>query len=66
MTTLAALRAQYDAFAGEYEEHAAVAPNARDDRPATLRLTGDVGYLSVLDAACGPGFVLFKLRKTRA
>jgi SAM-dependent methyltransferase len=54
--------AQYDSFAGEYEEHAAVAPyNALYDRPATLGLLGDVEGLRVLDAACGPGFYLEEL-----
>jgi hypothetical protein len=34
---------QYDSFAVEYEEHAAAAPyNALYDRPATLRLVGEV------------------------
>jgi SAM-dependent methyltransferase len=53
---------QYDAFADEYEVHAAEAPwNALYDRPATLRLLGDVAGLAVLDAACGPGFYLEQL-----
>lgn len=53
---------QYDAFADEYEEHAAAAPyNALYDRPATLGLLGDVAGLRVLDAACGPGFYLEEL-----
>ncbi|HSP26939.1 MAG TPA: class I SAM-dependent methyltransferase [Ilumatobacteraceae bacterium] len=51
--------AQYDVFAEEYEAHAAVAPyNVLYDRPATLRLVGDVEGRRVLDAACGPGFYL--------
>lgn len=51
--------AQYDAFADEYEDHAATAPyNALYDRPATLRLVGNVENRRVLDAACGPGFYL--------
>src|SRR5688572_8946370 len=55
--------AQYDAFAHEYEDHAAVAPyNALYDRPATLRLLGDVADRRVLDAACGPGFYVEQLR----
>jgi SAM-dependent methyltransferase len=55
--------AQYDVFADEYEDHAATAPyNALYDRPATLRLLGDVGGQRVLDAACGPGFYLEELR----
>ena len=54
--------AQYDAFAGEYEAHAEVAPyNALYDRPATLRLIGDVAGRRVLDAACGPGLYLEEL-----
>jgi 2-polyprenyl-3-methyl-5-hydroxy-6-metoxy-1,4-benzoquinol methylase len=54
--------AQYDVFAGEYEVHAAVAPyNALYDRPATLRLIGDVEGRRVLDAACGPGFYVDEL-----
>jgi SAM-dependent methyltransferase len=54
---------QYDTFADEYEAHAAVAPyNALYDRPATLRLLGDVRDRRVLDAACGPGFYLERLR----
>ena len=54
--------AQYDAFAAEYEAHAAVAPyNALYDRPATLRLIGDVAGRRVLDAACGPGFYIDEL-----
>jgi SAM-dependent methyltransferase len=54
--------AQYDAFAAEYEAHAAEAPyNALYDRPATLRLLGDVSGRRVLDAACGPGFYIHEL-----
>lgn len=53
---------QYDSFAAEYEAHAAVGPyNALYDRPATLRLLGDVEGRRVLDAACGPGFYLEEL-----
>jgi SAM-dependent methyltransferase len=49
--------AQYNGFAAHYEEHAAVAPyNALYDRPATLRVVGDVAGRRVLDGACGPGF----------
>ena len=59
--------AQYDSFAGQYEEHAAVAPyNALYDRPATLRLLGDVAGATVLDAACGPGFYIEELLRTGA
>lgn len=54
---------QYDAFADEYEQHAATAPyNALYDRPATLDLLGNVQGQTVLDAACGPGFYLEELR----
>lgn len=54
--------AQYDVFAAEYEEHAALAPyNALYDRPATLRLLGLLEDKRVLDAACGPGFHLEQL-----
>lgn len=50
---------QYDSFAHEYDEHASVAPyNALYDRPAMLRLIGDVSDQRVVDAACGPGFYL--------
>jgi SAM-dependent methyltransferase len=53
---------QYDSFAGQYEEHAAFAPyNALYDRPATLRLLGDLKGRRVVDAACGPGFYLSEL-----
>src|SRR3954454_15680775 len=39
-----------------YEEHASdSAYNAHYDRPAVLRLIGDVAGLRVLDAGCGPG-----------
>jgi SAM-dependent methyltransferase len=54
---------QYNAFAEEYEHHAATAPyNALYDRPATLALLGDVRGQRVLDAACGPGLYLERLR----
>lgn len=53
---------QYDAFAAEYADHAADAPyNALYDRPAVLRLLGDVTERRVLDAACGPGLYLEQL-----
>jgi SAM-dependent methyltransferase len=58
---------QYDAFADEYEDHAATAPyNALYDRPATLGLLGDVAGRCVLDAACGPGFYLEELTRRGA
>jgi SAM-dependent methyltransferase len=54
--------AQYDSFAAQYEEHAAVAPyNALYDRPATLQLLGDLEAKCVLDAACGPGLYIEEL-----
>ena len=59
--------AQYDTFAAAYEEHAATAPyNALYDRPATLRLLGDVAGKRVLDAACGPGLYLERLLAQQA
>ena len=58
---------QYDAFATSYAEHAALAPyNALYDRPATLRLLGEVEANRVLDAACGPGFYIEELLKRGA
>jgi SAM-dependent methyltransferase len=54
--------AQYEPFAAQYQEHAAVAPyNALYDRPATFGLVGDVAGARVLDAACGPGLYLEEL-----
>lgn len=53
---------QYDAFAHEYGEFAASAPyNAHYDRPATLRLLGEVGGKRVFDAGCGPGLYATEL-----
>jgi SAM-dependent methyltransferase len=47
---------RYDAFAEDYERHASdSAYNALYDRPAVLRLLGDVKDHRVLDAGCGPG-----------
>jgi SAM-dependent methyltransferase len=47
---------RYDAFAEAYERHASEsAYNALYDRPAVLRLLGDVQDQRVLDAGCGPG-----------
>ncbi len=58
---------QYDSFAAEYEDHASVAPyNRLYDRPAALRLVGDVHGQRVLDAACGPGFYIEELLARRA
>jgi 2-polyprenyl-3-methyl-5-hydroxy-6-metoxy-1,4-benzoquinol methylase len=58
---------QYDSYAAEYAEHASVAPyNALYDRPATLRLVGDVQGKRVLDAACGPGLYTEELLARQA
>jgi SAM-dependent methyltransferase len=47
---------QYEEFADEFLGHAADSfYNAHYDRPACLRLLGDVAGKRVLDAACGPG-----------
>jgi SAM-dependent methyltransferase len=47
---------QYDVFADEFLEHARDGFfNAHYDRPACLKLLGDVAGQHVLDAACGPG-----------
>jgi SAM-dependent methyltransferase len=47
----------YEPFAEAFELHAKdSAYNAHYDRPAMLRLLGDVRGLRVLDAGCGPGF----------
>lgn len=49
-------RALFDAFAEDYEQHAATsAYNALYDRPAVLDLLGDVSGRRILDAGCGPG-----------
>ncbi len=46
----------YERFAVDYAAHAADgAYNALYDRPAVLRLLGDVDGRTVLDAGCGPG-----------
>jgi SAM-dependent methyltransferase len=67
VTTSAPDPGQYDAFADEYARHAATAPyNALYDRPATLRVVGDVENRRVLDAACGPGLYLEELRSQGA
>ncbi|MBA2293566.1 MAG: methyltransferase domain-containing protein [Actinobacteria bacterium] len=56
MTDKVGPEAQYDVFADEFLEHARDGfYNAHHDRPACLELLGDVGGLTVLDAACGPG-----------
>lgn len=47
----------YEPFAAAFERHAEdSAYNAHYDRPAMLRLLGEVRGLRVLDAGCGPGF----------
>ncbi|HEX3783824.1 MAG TPA: class I SAM-dependent methyltransferase [Pseudonocardiaceae bacterium] len=47
---------QYEVFADEFAEHARDSVyNAHYDRPANLRLLGEVAGRRVLDAACGPG-----------
>lgn len=47
----------YEPFAEAFERHASEgAYNAHYDRPAMLRLLGDVRGSRVLDAGCGPGF----------
>lgn len=49
-------RPLFDAFAEEYERHAADGPyNALYDRPAALDLLGEMAGLRILDAGCGPG-----------
>lgn len=54
--------AQYDVFADEFLDHAADGFfNAYYDRPACLRLLGDVAGKRVLDAACGPGLYAAEL-----
>jgi SAM-dependent methyltransferase len=53
---------QYDAIAEEFREHASDGLyNAHYDRPACLRLLGDVAGRRVLDAACGPGLYAAEL-----
>jgi SAM-dependent methyltransferase len=53
---------QYDEVADRYEQHAEdSAYNAHYDRPAVLAALGPVVGLDVLDAACGPGFLLQRL-----
>ncbi|MEM8713497.1 MAG: class I SAM-dependent methyltransferase [Planctomycetota bacterium] len=54
---------QYNVFAAEYGEFVREAPyNAHYDRPAMLKLIGDVEGARVLDAACGSGLYLAALR----
>jgi hypothetical protein len=50
---------QYDLFADEFLDHAESGFfNAYYDRPACLALLGDVAGKRVLDAACGPGYLI--------
>jgi SAM-dependent methyltransferase len=59
--------AQYDVFADEFAEHARDGfYNAHCDRPACLRLLGDVAGKRVLDAACGPGLYAGELSRRGA
>lgn len=54
----------YEPFADEYEDHAREsAYNAFYDRPAVLKLLGDVDGKTVLDVGCGPGFYAEELVK---
>lgn len=53
---------QYDEFATDFEAHALEsAYNAYYDRPAVLRLLGEVNGKRVLDAGCGPGIYAAEL-----
>lgn len=52
----------YEPFAAAYAEHAERSPyNAYYDRPAVLKLLGNVRGKRVLDAACGPGLYAAEL-----
>ena len=60
-------RAIYDAMAELFERDAEDgAYNAHYDRPAMLELLPDVDGLTVLDAACGPGFYTEELLRRGA
>jgi SAM-dependent methyltransferase len=53
---------QYEAFADAFLAHASDGLyNAHYDRPACLRLLGDVSGRTVLDVACGPGLYAAEL-----
>jgi SAM-dependent methyltransferase len=53
---------QYEAFADHFLAHASNGlHNAHYDRPACLRLLGDVCGRTVLDVACGPGLYAAEL-----
>ncbi|MET0898886.1 MAG: methyltransferase domain-containing protein [Mycobacterium sp.] len=57
MTDAVGRHPQYDVFADEFSDKARDNfYNAHYDRPACLRLLGDVSGRTVLDAACGPGW----------
>lgn len=57
----------YDAFARAYAaDNESNAYNAYYERPASLRLLGDVAGLSVLDAGCGAGAHAIELTRTGA
>ena len=57
----------YERFAAEYAAHAVgSAYNALYDRPAVLRLLGDVSGRTVLDAGCGPGLYAEELLRLGA
>ncbi|PXY29288.1 SAM-dependent methyltransferase [Prauserella coralliicola] len=57
MTDAVGREPQYELFADDFADHAGDSfHNAWYDRPACLRLLGDVAGKAVLDAACGPGF----------
>ena len=58
---------QYDVFADEFLGHAEDGfYNAYVDRPACLRLLGEVAGRRVLDAACGPGLYAAELARRGA
>jgi SAM-dependent methyltransferase len=62
MTDLVGSHPQYEAFADDFADHAAGnLYNAHYDRPACLRLLGDVADRTVLDVACGPGWYAAEL-----
>ena len=57
----------YDQMGEIYAKHAANSSyNAHYDRPAVLAALGPVAGLSVLDAACGPGFYTRELTESGA